>query len=271
MLLKIGSKGEEVKKLQSKLGLNPDGDFGPNTEKHVMKFQSENGLKSDGIVGDGTWNKLFTNDETTIEKNTSTKFDITKLKGSISDDVYKQIPEVCEKFNITNALRLAHFLGQCAHESGQFKAVTENLNYSVTGLKKTFGRYFPGDLATKYANKPDKIASKVYGDRMGNGSESTGEGYKYRGRGYIQLTGKSNYQKFGAFIGEDIISNPDLVATKYALASAAFFFNKNNLWTTCDKGSSESVIKEVTKRVNGGYNGLSDRIIKFNYYWKLLK
>jgi len=106
---------------------------------------------------------------------------------------------------------------------------------------------------------------------MGNGDESTGEGYKFRGRGYIQLTGKSNYTKFGKFIGEDVTSNPDIVATKYAMSSAAFFFNKNNLWTICDKGSGDDVVKLVTKRVNGGYNGLEGRIKDFNEYWDILK
>lgn len=265
MLLKVGSQGEDVKKLQSKLGLSADGDFGPATESAVIKFQKENGLTSDGIVGSGTWGKLF---EVSAE---SEDLNISKLKGHIPDAVYEQIEDTCKKFNIVTNLRLAHFLAQCAHESGNFRAVSENLNYSSDGLKKIFGKYFPGDLANSYARNPEKIASRVYGGRMGNGDESTKEGYKFRGRGYIQLTGKSNYTKFGSFIGEDIDSNPDLVATKYPLASAAFFFNKNNLWLTCDKGSSNDVVKQVTRRVNGGYNGLDDRIKHFNEFYNLLK
>ncbi len=267
MLLKIGSKGEEVKKIQSKLGLNSDGDFGPATESAVVKFQKDNGLVSDGIVGNGTWSKLFE----VVSNDVNVILDIKKLKGHIPDVVYDQIPSVCAAFNITTPLRLSHFLSQCAHESGNFRAVSENLNYSVNGLKKTFGKYFPNDLANDYAKNPEKIASRVYGNRMGNGDESTKEGYKFRGRGYIQLTGKSNYTKFGSFIGEDIISNPDTVATKYPLASAAFFFNNNNLWSTCDKGSSDDVVKQVTKRVNGGYNGIDDRIKHFKEFWNLLK
>ena len=267
MLLKKGSKGDDVKKLQSKLGLVDDGDFGPATEAAVIKYQKENGLTPDGLVGRGTWSKLFT----VVSEESKIEIDLTKLKGHIPEEVYEQIPEACEKFNITNALRLAHFLGQCAHESGHFRAVRENLNYSESGLKKTFGRYFPDDLAKDYAKNPEKIASRVYGGRMGNGDESTGEGWDFRGRGYIQLTGKSNYTKFGKFIGEDVISNPDLVASKYAMASAAFFFNKNHLWTICDKGSGDDVVKLLTKRVNGGYNGLEGRIEDFNEYWNLLK
>jgi putative chitinase len=196
---------------------------------------------------------------------------IEKLKGTIPDTVIAQIAETAKKFNITNNLRLAHFLAQCAHESGNFKAVSENLNYSADGLKKTFGKYFPGTLAESYAKQPEKIASRVYGGRMGNGDESTKEGFKFRGRGYIQLTGKSNYVKFTQFIGEDCVANPDLVATKYPLASAAFFFNNNSLWTICDRGSSDEVVTSVTKRVNGGTHGLSDRLEKFKKYYSILK
>lgn len=186
--------------------------------------------------------------------------DISKLKGQIPDSVYDQIPTVIEKFGINTPLRLTHFLAQCSHESGTFKAVSENLNYSSDGLKKIFGKYFPGELSTQYARNPEKIASRVYGSRMGNGDESTKEGYKFRGRGYIQLTGKSNYQLFSTAIGEDIMSNPDLVASKYSLSSAAWFFSKNNLNSISDKGKSDLVIKELTKRINGGYNGLEHRI-----------
>ena len=192
------------------------------------------------------------------------------LKGNVPDVVYEQIPMVVEKFNINTPLRLVHFLAQCSHESGGFKAVSENLNYSADGLKKIFGKYFPGDLANQYARNPEKIASRVYGGRMGNGDESTKEGYKFRGRGYIQLTGKSNYQSFTGIIGEDLVSNPDLVATKYPLVSAAWFFDKNKLNSISDKGISEVTIKELTKRINGGYNGLEHRISETKRFAQIL-
>jgi putative chitinase len=195
---------------------------------------------------------------------------LEKLKGHIPDSVIAQIPETAIKFNITNNLRLAHFLAQCSHESGGFKVFQENLNYSVDGLKKIFPKYFPGNLSESYAKQPEKIASKVYGGRMGNGDESTKEGYKFRGRGFIQLTGKSNYTNFTKFIGEDCVANPDLVSTKYPLASAAFFFNNNNLWSICDKGASDDVVTQVTKRVNGGTIGLPDRIKHFKEFYSLL-
>ncbi|MCE9540007.1 MAG: glycoside hydrolase family 19 protein [Bacteroidetes bacterium] len=196
---------------------------------------------------------------------------LENLKGHIPDAVIAQIPDAAKKFNITNPLRLAHFLAQCGHESAGFKAVQENLNYSADGLKKIFPKYFPGNLAEGYARNPEKIASKVYGGRMGNGDETTKEGFKFRGRGYIQLTGKDNYTRFAKFIGEDTVSNPDLVATKYPLASAAFFFDSNKLWDICDKGADDATVTAVTKRVNGGTIGLADRIKHFKEYFGLLK
>ena len=274
MLLKNGSKGEDVKKLQTKLGLTADGAFGPGTENKVKEWQSANGLTADGIVGDGTWSKMFGSTQVIKEDviiPSGGSLNIEKLKGHIPDAVIAQIPDTAKKFNITNNLRLAHFLSQCGHESGGFKAVSENLNYSADGLKKIFGKYFPGNLNESYAKQPEKIASRVYGGRMGNGDEASKEGYKFRGRGFIQLTGKSNYTNFTKFIGEDCISNPDLVSTKYPLASAAFFFDSNKLWSICDKGADDATVTAVTKRVNGGTIGLPDRIKHFKEYYNLLK
>ena len=278
MLLKNGSKGEDVKKLQEKLGVEAIGTFGPKTEAAVKSWQKANGLKDDGVVGDATWAKLFgeLKPEATVIKEdvvipSGGSLNIEKLKGHIPDAVLLQIPETAKKFNITNNLRLAHFLAQCGHESGGFKAVSENLNYSADGLKKIFGKYFPGNLNESYARQPEKIASRVYASRMGNGDENSKEGFKFRGRGYIQLTGKSNYTNFTKFIGEDCVSNPDLVATKYPLASAAFFFDSNKLWSICDKGADDATVTAVTKRVNGGTIGLPDRIKHFKEYYNLLK
>jgi putative chitinase len=275
MILKVGSKGEDVKKLQAKLGLGADGVFGSGTEAAVKKWQASNGLTADGIVGEGTWSKMFGDKQLITEPSkpivSSGPLKLEKLKGHIPDAVIAQIPETAQKFNITNPLRLAHFLSQCGHESAGFKAIQENLNYSADGLKKIFPKYFPGNLAEGYARNPEKIASKVYGGRMGNGDETTKEGFKFRGRGYIQLTGKDNYTRFGKFIGEDTVANPDLVATKYPLASAAFFFDSNKLWEICDRGADDATVTAVTKRVNGGTIGLPDRIKHFKEYFALLK
>jgi putative chitinase len=282
MLLKIGSKGDDVKKLQTKLGLVSDGHYGALTATSVKKWQAANGLTADGMVGPGTWNKMF---GTTSEPSNIIQEDkiipqpvasvgglkIDKLRGHIPDSVISQISDTAAKFNITNNLRLAHFLAQCGHESGGFKAVSENVNYSAAGLKGIFGKYFPGNLAESYARNPQKIASRVYGGRMGNGPEATGDGYKFRGRGFIQLTGKNNYTQFSKFIGEDCVANPDLVATKYPLASAGFFFDSNKLWAICDKGADDATVTAVTKKVNGGILGLQDRIKHFKEYYNLLK
>jgi putative chitinase len=199
------------------------------------------------------------------------EFKLAALKGHIPDSVVSQIPDTAVKFNITTPLRLSHFLAQCGHESGGFKALVENLNYGSKGLLGTFPKYFNLTTATQYERKPEMIASKVYGGRMGNGVESTKDGWKFRGRGYIQLTGKDNYTAFDKFVTENIIESPDLVATKYPLMSAAWFFDKNKLWDVCDKGATTEVVTAVTKRVNGGVIGLVDRIKHFNEYYALLK
>ena len=196
---------------------------------------------------------------------------LDRLKGHVPDTVIAQIPGVMESFGVNTPLRLAHFLAQCGHESGGFRLTQENLNYSAKGLIGIFKKYFPTQaLADAYARKPEKIANKVYGNRMGNGPESSGEGFKFRGRGYIQLTGKQNYTAFDAAVPDDILANPDLVSTKHALASAAWFWKKNGLNLIADTGSSTEVVTKITKRVNGGTIGLADRIKHFKEYHALL-
>lgn len=198
--------------------------------------------------------------------------DINKLKGHIPDAVISQLPDTIAKFELNTPLRLAHFLAQAGHESGGFKAVNENLNYGAKGLLGIFKKYFPTEEKAKlYERKPEKIANLVYGARMGNGPEASGEGWKFRGRGYIQLTGKDNYKAFDAVVAESIIDNPDLVATKYPLLSAAWFFHKNGLHKIADQGATDAVVTSVTKRVNGGTIGLADRIKHFKEYYNLLK
>jgi len=198
--------------------------------------------------------------------------DLNKLKGHLPDSVLTQLPETIAKFELNTPLRLSHFLAQAGHESAGFKAVTENLNYGAKGLRGVFGKYFTTDAkALEYERKPEKIANLVYGNRMGNGTEATGEGFKFRGRGYIQLTGKANYQLFDKVVAEDLIANPDLVATKYPLLSAAWFFHKNGLHKIADEGATDSVVTKITKRVNGGTNGLADRLKHFKEFYNLLK
>jgi putative chitinase len=169
-------------------------------------------------------------------------------------------------------VRAAHFFAQTSHETGGFALFTENLNYSAASLQAVFGKYFPGNLEESYARQPEKIANRVYGSRMGNGDEASGDGYKYRGRGALQLTGKDNYKAFATYLNKpEILTNPDLVATTYSFESAMFFFDKNKLWSICDKGINDAAILELTKRINGGTNGLEDRKVKTYKYYEYVK
>ena len=168
--------------------------------------------------------------------------------------------------------RAAHFFAQTAHETGEFKSFSENLNYSAQGLQGTFGKYFPGNLEESYARQPEKIANRVYADRMGNGNESSGEGWKFRGRGALQLTGKSNYKAFSDYLKKpEVMETPDLVATDFAFESAMFFFDRNKLWTICDQGVTDASILSLTKKINGGTNGLDHRSQLTKKYYKWLK
>jgi len=280
MLLRKGDNNEQVKLLQQKLGIDPIGNFGPKTEEAVKAFQTKHGLTPDGIVGDGTWAKIMNEGsvapapaapQPTAPVASVGGLKLDKLKGHIPDGVIAMIPDTAAKFQINTPLRLAHFLAQCGHESGGFRVTQENLNYSAKGLAGIFKKYFPTEAAAaSYARNPQKIANKVYANRMANGSEASGDGYKFRGRGYIQLTGRDNYTQFGKAIGEDIASNPDVVSSKYALLSAAWFWSKNGLNKLADGGATDTVVTSITKRVNGGTIGLPDRIKHFKEYYHLL-
>jgi putative chitinase len=167
--------------------------------------------------------------------------------------------------------RAAHFFAQTAHESGNFKTFRENLNYSAKGLRGTFGKYFPTNaLAKAYERQPMKIANHVYANRMGNGDEASGDGWKYRGRGALQLTGHDNYLLFGKYIGreKEIMDNPDIVANELCFESALFFFDRNKLWGICDKGVNDAAILGLSSRINGSKNphGLDDRKAKTKKY-----
>lgn len=215
--------------------------------------------------------------------------DFNKLQSKIPANVLPSLIDAMNKFGIVDVLQVSHFVAQIMHESGNFKFVTEGLNYSADGLANTFpkryglkdaagayvkinNRIAPNPLANSLARKPEAIANNIYADRMGNGNEQSGEGFKFRGRGYVQLTGKENYIAFGKSINEDLTINPDLVATpKYASLSAAWFFSKNGLNKIADKGATTAVITEVTKVVNGGDKGLAERIQYFNDIYALIK
>jgi putative chitinase len=158
-------------------------------------------------------------------------------------------------YGLTTKLRIAHFMAQIEHESG-LKAVSENLNYSAQGLIQTFSKYFDTNESLLYARKPEKIANRVYANRMGNGNEASGEGWKYRGRGFIQITGKINYHQLAIDTDLDCLKNPDLLLEEVnAMISALWFWNLKGLNKLADKDD----LKGITKRVNGGYNGLAHR------------
>ena len=192
--------------------------------------------------------------------------DIQPIKPLLPESIFNRLPEVMKRYEINTPKRLAHFLSQCGHESGGFKLFSENLNYSAEGLVKIFGKYFNAETAPAYARKPERIANKVYANRMANGNEESGDGWKFRGRGLIQLTGCANYTAYDKAVPESVLENPDLVAGVLALDSAGWFWNTNGLNKISDAGD----VTAVTKRVNGGTHGLADRQSRYDAFIKLL-
>lgn len=192
---------------------------------------------------------------------------ILQIKGGVTPDGVwgpNTFKAATRALNLTPT-RAAHFFAQCAHESGNFKTFSENLNYSADGLNKIFPKYFrnAGRNAQQYHRQPEKIANVVYASRMGNGDTASGDGWKFRGRGAIQLTGKNNYTAFAQWAKRpDILTNPDIVATELAFESAMWFFESNGLWSICDQGFNDAIITKLTRRINGGTHGLDDRLKK---------
>jgi len=201
-------------------------------------------------------------------KNLQTKIGVV-ADGAFGPGTMKKAME----FYTLTPERAAHFFGQTAHETGEFKIFTENLNYSTKGLLTTFKKYFINEATAKpFERNPEKIANRVYAGRMGNGLSTSGDGWKFRGRGALQLTGKENYKAFSDYLGKpEIMTNPDLVATTYSFESAMFFFDKNKLWSICDQGVNDTTILTLTKRINGGTHGLDDRLLKTKKYYQYVK
>jgi len=184
-------------------------------------------------------------------------------KNPYLDNWYKAVSEILPEYQINTPQRVAAFLAQCAHESGGFIFLKENLNYKAPSLRKVFPKYFPDDAtAAAYANKPEKIANRVYANRMGNGDEASGDGWRYCGRGLIQLTGKDNYTFFAASLDIPVEEASEYLQTfEGAVQSACFFWEQNNLNQWADKGD----ILTLTKRINGGTIGLEDRQKHYNH------
>jgi putative chitinase len=189
------------------------------------------------------------------------------IKPLLPESIFNRLPEVMKRYEINTPKRLAHFLSQCGHESGGFRVFSENLNYSTEGLLKTFSKYFDAKTAAEYARKPERIANRVYASRMANGNEASGDGWRFRGRGLIQLTGRANYTAYDKAVSENVLENPDLVAGALALDSAGWFWHTNGLNKIADAGD----VTAVTKRVNGGTHGLADRQSRYNAIIQLIK
>lgn len=205
------------------------------------KVQTRLKVTPDGIVGPQTLNSL-----------------LAAIAGKKVDPEYgAPLLAAITAHDINTPQRLAAFLSQCAHESAGFSVTSENLNYSAEGLRKTFAKYFPTDAIAKlYARLPQKIANRVYSSRMGNGDEKSGDGWLYRGRSWIQLTGKTNYQGFAKWIGINLIDTAVYLACpEGAVMGAAYFWDTHNLNTLADTGD----VAKVTRVINGGVNGLADR------------
>lgn len=187
----------------------------------------------------------------TVRQLTSLGVTAARAERSLPD-LNRLLPE----HGIDPPLRVAHFLAQVLHESGRFAIVEENLRYSAKRLREVFPKYFTAAQTERYAGRPEAIANRVYGGRMGNGPEASGDGYRYRGRGLIQLTGRDNYRQFATWVGDDVVANPDLVATRYAVHSAVFYWTRRDLNAAADADD----VRAVTRLVNGGLNGLAERI-----------
>ena len=181
---------------------------------------------------------------------------------------YAPLVAAMDEYEINKPRRIAAFLGNLAHESGSLRLVEENLNYSATRLQQVFPRYFRGRNVWAYNHHPEKIANVVYAARMGNGGERTGDGWKFRGRGFIQLTGKDNYEEFGEAIGKDLVNDPDWVKTPEGAAiSAAWFWARHGLNELADADN----LRGITKKINGGLNGHDERVAFYNRIMDVLE
>lgn len=202
--------------------------------KYIKLFQEKHGLKNDGIIGKNTLNKF--------------------------KEVYGTSDE-----------QTAHLMGQTCHETGEFTKGVENLYYTAKGLLDTFKKYFTESTAKLYEKKPIAIGNLVYANRNGNGNVESGDGHKFKGRGSIMLTGKRNYMAFSLFVNDPLIMvNPDLVESKYFWETALFFFKTNNLMSLSQKIDEPTILK-ISKHVNGGYNGIKERILYTNKFYNILK
>ncbi|MEM1258829.1 MAG: glycoside hydrolase family 19 protein [Bacteroidota bacterium] len=203
--------------------------------RYIRKFQHNHGLVPDGIIG---------------------KFTLSKMR---------------DVFGFQNPYQIGHFLGQVAEESGNFRFGEENLNYSATRLLQIFPKYFNAEQAKKYARKPEQIANRVYANRIGNGDFASGDGWKYRGRGAIQLTGRANYKSFAEDKNDHrIMDQPDIIITDYYWEVALWYFDIRGIWALTN-AMNIPTIRKVTKLINGGFNGIDHRIKLTKHFYQLAR
>lgn len=231
-----------------------DGVAGPATAKALTNFQAARGLTPDGIAGVKT------------KKALAESAPYGKLAAIVPLDLIQAVEQTFKQYRINSVDSQAQFLAQVGHESAGFTQFEENLNYSFHALRKTFRRYFSDHAAETYANKPEKIANRVYANRMGNGDLDSGDGWRYRGRGAMQLTGKNNYEQYGSAIGDKTIVKDPSQVTKapHNILSAGWYWDAHGL------NYYPTNTRKVTKLINGGLNGLEDREKRFEEYKELL-
>ena len=271
MKLQLGSKGNFVLQLQTALHVkSKTGFFGNITKNAVIAFQQKNKLTPDGIVGAKTWYAIFPTLAPPPINHFNKNLDLQKLKGIVPDEVISTLNNLHLFTAEPEYLHVVHFLAQAHHESAGWTRKDENLNYSAAGLKRVFHKYFKDSEFSTYAKKPKAIANRVYANRMGNGDETSGDGWKHRGLGWIQSTGKTNHKRFGDWIGKDIVNNPELIEMQYPTEASLFFFTDNDIWDITEKGTTDNVIREVTRIINPALRGLTARLTLFRYYQKVL-
>lgn len=282
MLLKIGSKGDDVKELQALLKIGADGAFGSGTEAAVKAFQTAHGLTADGIVGNGTWSALNTSTEPAVVTAPATPGAVKfgALAGKIPAAIVAIFPDAFSKYEINSPLRAAHFLAQIAHESGDFTIKTESMNYSTPArLVEIWPSRFSLDgsggkrNAHEYVKNQEKLAEAVYGGRKELGNSQPGDGFRFRGGGWLQLTGRDAYKGYAAYLGKTVEETADLLRADnhYALDAACWEYCINmKLNRVADQGAGDDTVKKITKIVNGGLIGLPDRLSHFRTYYALL-
>jgi putative chitinase len=280
-------KNKEVQARLEELGCNPgviDGVWGEKTDKAMRRFQRTHGLKDDGILGPITAAIFWTieskkdEDELSLEpvKKVSVAYNFTqqKLEACITENKhvgtwFADLEKWLQVFDINTVNRVAGFLSQTAIESAYYTKTSENLNYSASGLLKVFPKYFTAEQAKLYERKPEKIANRVYANRLGNGDEASGDGWEYRGRGLIQVTGKFNYTDCSKWLfGDDrLVKNPELLTqSEYAVKSAIWYWTIHDLNELADRQD----VTAMTKRINGGTHGLAARKTVFERSVKVL-